>query len=169
MHHNNQVSQGVWRTPERIRAPVHKVLGSFCDLATDNSNPMGARFGLTEEDDSLNVDWDDLDYESMFLNPPWGKKLAPVAHWAAKAWLWADDNLDGQLIFVSPASTNSQWFHRWLVTGASAHCFPEGRVAYDMPEGFANDSSPTFDTCITYFGPRRDVFRRAFRGVGWCP
>lgn len=164
MHHNDQVSLCVWRTPERILAPVREVLGPFTDVATDSTNPTGAARFLTEKEDGLETDWGD---GPVFCNPPWGKKR-PIWWWAALAWQWTEDNPDRQLIFVSPAATNAQWFHRYL-RPAQAHCFPKGRIAFEMPPGFANDSSPTFDTCITYFGRHGDVFKRAFADVGWCP
>jgi len=163
-HHNAQVSQCVWRTPARILDPAREVLGQFLDVATDSDNPTKAATFYTEADDGLSQDWG---HASVFCNPPWSK-TRPIRMWAALAWQYAEDIPEGQLIFVSPASVNSLWFHDFLAA-AQAHCFPRGRVKYEMPEGFDQGDGATFDTCVTYFGPHRDTFRRAFREVGWCP
>lgn len=166
MHHNEQVSQCVWRTPARILGPAKAVLGPyFLDPATDTDNPTGAMEYLTEADDGLDLEKWSL--QNVFLNPPWSKRR-PIRWWASLAWMWADEDRDRQLIFVSPAATNAHWFHDYMVPG-QAHCFPRGRVAFEMPPGFANDSAPTFDTCVTYFGRQPDVFKAAYSDVGWCP
>ena len=163
-HHNDQVSQCVWRTPERIRGPVHEVLEDFLDPCTDSDNPMGAIRFYTEDDDGLTAPWD---HPRIFCNPPWSKR-SPAWWWAAILWNHRSAYPDGEAIFVCPASINAQWFHKWILP-ANALCFPRGRVAYDMPPGFANDSGPTFDSCVAYFGRHTDVFKEAFGSVGWCP
>ena len=69
------------------------------------------------------------------------------------------------IITVCPASTNATWFQDF-VAPAACHCLPRGRIAYDAPPGFVNGNAPSFDTCISYWGPNPKAFATAFGHLG---
>lgn len=168
-HHNEGVGRCDWRTPPDILKRVRKVFGGPIELdpASAPDNPTGALTFFTEN--GLVREW--TPRSSLFLNPPWGREADPLRWWVAK--LWDRHNRApascNHSILVCPASVNAKWFHDYVVQGAAAICFPEGRVAYDPPPGHTSDDAPSFDTAIAYFGRHAIRFILAFGDLGWIP
>lgn len=163
-HHNHQVGRCDWRTPPEVLERVRFVFGDQIGLdpATAPDNPTEAKVFFTER--GLEQSWNP--HRDIFMNPPWSKKESLYAwHWAAAMWLHNDENPSKQMIEVLPASVNAKWFHKWVMP-SSAICFPEGRIAYVPPPGELTTDSPTFDSCIAYFGPAPLHFKGCFEDFG---
>lgn len=117
-HHNKQASKPDWRTPQRLLEPARVVFGGQIgiDPATAPDNPTQARVFYTEADNGLVQPWDVED--GLFCNPPWSRKLGlPIAIWLKPLHEFAVTHFATQVIIVTPASTNSSWFHSYLAPG----------------------------------------------------
>lgn len=47
-----------------------------------------------------------------------------------------------------------------------AHVLLRGRMKYDPPPGFAAANAPSFDTCVTYWGPDPERFDAVMGDLG---
>lgn len=163
-HHNGKASACDWRTPLWLVNKAREVFDDdiYLDPASSHDNPTGALMCFTER--GLEQSWEG--FKNIFLNHPWSRKEGmPSVWWMAPLWSFALDHPDVHIFNVGPASLNATWWHDF-VAPAPIHCLPRGRVKYDPPPGHAPASAPTFDTCVSYWGPDPERFRRVMADVG---
>jgi phage N-6-adenine-methyltransferase len=95
------------QTPNDFMEAVVARFGPMAvDLAADASNRKCPVF-LSEEDNSLNVDWHRLD-GNLWLNPPF-EKIDP---WAQKAAF--ESQLGANVFMLVPASVGSNWYRDFV-------------------------------------------------------
>ena len=126
-----------WSTPgflfEALNAEFHFTL----DPAASPSNAKCPKF-FTWMEDGLTQDWTG---ETVFLNPPYGRK---IGRWVAKAY---KTSLSGSVVVcLLPARTDTVWWHLYCAKGEIR--FLRGRLKF----GEAKNSAP-FPSAIVVFRP----------------
>ena len=120
-----------YATPEAFIKAVERRFGKLTiDLAASPENTQCGTY-ITEEQDSLSVDWTMLTGLG-WLNPPFGD----IAPWAAKCAASASPAF--RIIMLTPASVGSNWFaehvHRKaIVLGISP------RLSFDVKNAYPKD------------------------------
>jgi site-specific DNA-methyltransferase (adenine-specific) len=95
---------------------------------------------FTPEENGLAQSWQD---ERVFMNPPYGRK---IALWMKKAYEAARDNGALVVCFV-PARVDTEWWHRYAAKGEVR--FPKGRVRF-----VGAKASAPFPIAVIIFRPR---------------
>lgn len=108
-------------TPDNFFNPLNRHFGFNYDLACTKKNNL-CKFGLTPSEDSLSVDWHELE-GYLFLNPP----FANAAPWARKCH---EESLKGaKIVMLTLASVGSKWFSDWVYRKARVR-FLTGRLTF---------------------------------------
>jgi hypothetical protein len=103
--YNKSKSETVVATPQDFREAVKRRWNQPCvDLACTKENQFGEE-GITEDEDSLSLDWRTRMCWLNWLNPPFDK----IGPWVDKA---ADECLKGRTLVLVPASIGTKWFQR---------------------------------------------------------
>lgn len=118
--------------------------------------------------DGLTSKWFDPDAGAderylVYVNPPWRQ----AARWVAKCAEEAGRTRGGEVIYVGPASTETKYFHDWIMPTADRVCFLRGRVAFVDPATGEVGKSPPCGVMVVYWGPRGDEFEAVFGPRGW--
>lgn len=138
--------------------PVHviELLKEFKDIGLDPcSNPFarvdaGHEF-IFPKTDALEESW--AGYGLVYCNPPYGRKLKA---WTSKIREQAAAGVE--IIALTPARTDTLWFHEGLIPEATALLFWKGRMKFrDGLTGEQGDAA-TFPSLLTYLGPEPDKF-----------
>ncbi len=124
-----------YETPEHFFNQLNSIFKFKIDLAADHENRKVEKY-LSIKDNSLEDPW--LFKGWGWLNPPYGRDLKK---WFAKASV-----SKSKIIILSPARTDTSYFHDYIV---SADCllFIRGRLVFD---GCA--SSAPFPSLLSFFG-----------------
>lgn len=94
-----------YSTPWEFIRAVEKRFGDLnVDLAASDDNAK-APYYVTEETDSLSIDWSPPDRINMWLNPP----FANIEPWVKKCAATALGH-GSQILVLVPASIGSNWF-----------------------------------------------------------
>lgn len=121
-HHRGSSAQAVATPVEFIRA-VLGYLGEekfIIDLAADTSNTVAEAF-FTEEDDSLEQDWDVFEGGGWcWLNPPFSN---------IKPWVRKAAASRANIALLVPASVGANWWREW-VHGKADVLFLNGRIKF---------------------------------------
>lgn len=147
-----------WLTPETILDRVRAVGEIALDPCTNSTNPTRAKWFITAESDpdGLLSEWKVRAGGGLvFANPPYGRGHADA--WAGK--FVHEARLGCEIIALVRGDMSTRWA-RQLIHAAHALCFPP-RIKFKGATG-----SPNFSSALFYFGPRREVFRHAFRDLG---
>lgn len=152
-----------WYTPEWVLDLVRQGFGGITlDPATDASNPTRALLALTEADNGLAHDWDELlpyKYGSVvWINPPYGRALLP---WARKIVGEAPALRNHHMFVLVPSRTETEWFGT-LFDSADAIAFFRDRIRFWHPWKTGKDS-PAFPNALFYFGSSPGMFEAVFR------
>lgn len=97
-------------------------------------------------------------------------EASSIADWIAKAHATFMER-GTPVIGLVPAAVSTKAFQRYVFGnahfGASAICFPEGRLNFDgLPaEGVKRTTAP-MDTCLPYWGKDAAAFEEAFKSLG---
>ncbi len=136
------------------------------DPCGNPSSLVKAALSYDEASNGLSVNWKDelrargLDNGLVFVNPP----FSDDKEWAEKCIRQAQQGLE--IIFLSKPKTGNSWFSGLALT-CQQIAFWQGRITYYNPDtGKPSDPAP-FDTCLTYWGPNRAAFEKAFSDVCW--
>lgn len=143
-----------WLTPECVLERVRKLGPIDLDPCTTPENPVGAYEFYTAVDDGLDFDWH---HERVFINPPYSR----VALWVERAWqehcYWSNE-----IVCLTPARTDTRWWHSFVKDCADAVCFWKGRLKFS-----GHKNSAPFPSAVVYYGHRPGVFKEAFEDKGW--
>lgn len=114
-----------YQTPKELLFAIKKRLqiDEFeIDLAADDTNAVCTPY-ITEEMDSLVVDWPLTEGGWCWLNPPFGD----IEPWVAKA---ANASQNGtQVVMLVPASVGANWWRTWVEPYAYVS-FLNGRLCF---------------------------------------
>lgn len=144
----NDVPNQDRETPQWLFRMLDDEFHFTLDGAADQSNAKCNEY-LDEEIDALSVSWED---DVVFLNPPYERGRG-TEKWVQKAWSESQDR--ATVIVLLPASTDTYWWHKYVLDRAEIR-FVNGRLKFDDlpgPGWFAN--------VIAIFRPSQD---RAFLG-----
>lgn len=147
-----------WQTPEELLALVREVAPIELDPCTSLSNPTGARYALTEEQDGLDAWWPGTGL--VFCNPPYSQ----MRLWAGR--IARSAGVKREIIALVPARTDTGWWHTLAQARPHAVCFWRGRIKFNRPDGTPGQSAP-FPSALLYFGCDVATFARVFSSKGW--
>lgn len=93
---------------------------------------------------------------TVFVNPPFDH----IAKWSRKC---AGEHAQRQaeVLLLSPARTDTRWFHGVIAPTASAFCLWRGRLVF-----LGEKAGCPFPLMFAYWGPHADRFRAAFSPHG---
>jgi phage N-6-adenine-methyltransferase len=115
-----------YQTPMPFIRAVERRFGPLsCDLACSLENKK-APFGITEEQDSITVDWHKIG-GNLWLNPP----FANIGPWAKKCY--EEARLGARILFLVPASVGSNWFRDYVHRRSFIHAL-NGRLEFMGPD-----------------------------------
>lgn len=150
-------------TPEWILRAVRALCpdGQIAlDPCTFADNPTCARRWLTVEDNGLVHDWrtSGLAYVnepySRETSGPWSEKIAAEAYRGV------------EIVRLTRASTDTEWWHTSVAEAATAVCFLKGRPRHATP-GKKATGPGKFASAVVYYGWRARQFAQAFGAHGW--
>ncbi len=149
-----------WCTPPEILNLVNQVDTIGLDPCTNLYSIVGAQLAYDESVDGLMTTWQNKGL--VYVNPPYGKKLID---WTKK--IAAESLLGTEIIALTPARTDTKWFHNYILPYATSILFWKGRVRFiDGTTGKIKDAA-TFPSLVSYFGPRPGKFKKAFGSKGF--
>ncbi len=117
-----------WCTPNSVLKLVRKFFGGHIDLdpCSGSLSSVAAYKAFTEKDDGLAQEW----RGRTFMNPPYGRGMP---EWLAKAMYSGDARSRAITVGLIPARVDAEYFHEFIWRGASAVCFPQGRITFIDP------------------------------------
>jgi len=125
-----------WQTPPEIFDPLMAEFNFDLDAAADEQTARLPRY-LT---DSLEIDWPG---ERIWLNPPYGHKLAPFVRKAAA------EAAKGKLVVaLIPFRCRAAWWHEAVLNKASEVRCIRKRIRFLRLDGSQPDLGGTCDSCI---------------------
>lgn len=143
-----------WMTPPEVWEPLHAEFKFDLDAAADATTARLPRY-LT---DSLGIDWPG---ERIWLNPPYGRKLAPFVR---KAALEASK---GKLVVaLIPFRCRAAWWHQCVLDVAHEVRCVRKRVDFMRPDGSRGDFTGSCDSCIVIWNGVRYFYKGTLM-VGW--
>jgi len=137
-----------WETPADFFAKLDERYHFTHDMAASDTNHKCANY-FTEEDDSLNMDWDGIE-GNLFLNPPYGRNLK---NWVGKAHEESQKR-DGKIVMLIPSRTDTSYWHEHIF-GTADVIFLRGRLKFEL-DGEPRDAAP--------FGSALVIFDREAKG-----
>lgn len=157
------VDKDTYCTPPWVLQPVYSFYKEIdLDPASGPGSIVKANKVFTKEDDGLTQNW--FPYTRIFCNPPYSKPN--LAKWSSYcAWHSCFLNTPEMLLLV-PAYMSAKWYQNNVLATASAILFYNKRISFIMPDG-SKSGSPTFHSCLVYWGPRINEFRQCFEHQGF--
>jgi hypothetical protein len=160
-HVGHNAGESEWYTPAEYIAAAVEVLGAI-DLdpaSTEEANAVvGAERIYTAAEDGLDParPW----AGRLFLNPPYAQPA--VALFALRlAGEFTAGNVTAAITLTNNATETAWW--QTLAAGASAVCFPLGRVKFWHPD---REAVPLQGQSLLYLGPYPGQFAKAFAPFG---
>lgn len=139
----SDLKQGVYRTDPAFMAVIKEKYRIIGDLAASADNAQAPLY-ITEEEDSLSVDWKEY-YDFcvgdegegwLWLNPPYDN----IEKWASKC---AHAMTQGvKILFLVPASVGSNWYAKYVEDFACVDLL-NGRLVFDFlyPEDYMDKAT----------------------------
>lgn len=156
-----------WTTPRAVVDLVLEVGPIGLDPCANPDSIVPAKVRLDGSPGRNGLRWSWLEHGLTYVNPPFGREAGV---WAAKASLEAGGG--AEIVWLAPARTDTEWFHKYILGAADAICFWRGRIAFGNPppdwEGTVGEDSLATGVAIAYFGTNRGAFLLAFRGAGFA-
>ena len=122
-----------WETPQDLFDELNKEFNFTVDVASSEENYKCDRH-YTKKENGLIQNWDN---ESIWCNPPYGRK---IGEWVKKA-----SESKTTVVMLLPARTDTKWFHEYIYNKAEIR-FIKGRLKF----GDSVNSAP-FPSMIVVF------------------
>ena len=135
-----------YETPDYFFEKLEKEFHFDLDAAATSDNAKCERF-YSPEEDALRRHWDFR--VAAFLNPPYGRGNTEV--WLKKAYEESSPNRP--VVVLVPASTDTEWWHEWVMSKASEVRLVRGRLKFSDRKG-----SPPWGSAVV-------VFRGPYKGL----
>jgi ParB family chromosome partitioning protein len=159
VHVGENSGENEWYTPAAYLEAARAVLGDIdldpASTAVANEAVRASVF-YDAAKDGLAYEW----YGRVWLNPPYAQPLCARFCDHLLRELEAE-RVRAACVLVNNA-TETEWFQA-LGRGATAVCFPNGRVKFWHPE---RESAPLQGQAVLYFGEEEGVFREQFGRFG---
>lgn len=121
-----------WETPQDLFDYWNKIFSFTLDACASHSNAKCPRY-WTKETNALVQDWD---HETIWCNPPYGRKIGSFVRMACYA-------KHSSVVMLLPARTDTRWFHDYIYKNPNVQiCFLRGRVH------FSNSPQPAPFPCM---------------------
>lgn len=136
-------------TPAHIFDPIHAEFAFDFDAAANARNAKLPRF-ISPDENALIVPWSDFGRRA-WLNPPYGRQLIRFLRRVVEV-----KNDEGILsVTLTPARTDTEWFHDVILRSAAEVWFLKGRIVFDgAPLGKdGRRLGAPFPSLITVFDP----------------
>lgn len=128
-----------WETPQDLFDKLNEIFDFGLDACASHENAKCREY-FTEEDDSLQQDWND---GPVWMNPPYGRD---IWKWMKKAVVESHENRE-TIVCLVPARTDTKWWHQYATKGEIFYL--KGRLKF----GGAKNSAP-FPSAIVVFRPK---------------
>ena len=164
VHVSQNSGENEWYTPAPYIEAAREVMGGIdldpASTAEANEVVKAERY-FTVADDGLKQEW----RGRVWMNPPYGHPL--IGQFAAKVSAEFGAGRVSEAIVLVNNATETDWFNV-IASGASAVCFPQGRIRYWYPG--RESLTPLQGQAVLYLGANEDLFARHFRSFGstWC-
>lgn len=151
-----------WLTPQYILDAVGRCFPTGIDL-DPCANPRGlvkAKQYYQLPQDGLTLPW----FENVYCNPPFSRgQLVQWANKAARESIYYKVNI----LFLCPASTETEYFQDIIFPHAQAICFLKSRVKFLRPNGLVRKQGPQTGHAVCLFSQiQTNHFRLAFESLG---
>ena len=131
-----------WATPQDLFDELNREFGFDLDpCATDFNHKCNKYF--TKSDNGLSQDWSK---QTVFINPPYGRK---IGLWVEKAYR-THQAAGNTIVMLLPARTDTKWFHDYIYSKTEIR-FIKGRLKF----GGCKNSAPFPSMIVIYKGGRR--------------
>jgi hypothetical protein len=145
-----------WNTPPKYVDAVNRVLGRvLLDPCSNKMSIVDAKVELYEN--GLDCDWSE--YETIFVNPPYGRGIAQ--------WLNRCANTNSEIIALIPVAPNTKHW-KDSVFSADCICFLGDTRLKFMIDGTTNNKGASMACCMVYWGSNTDKFVKIFNDYGVC-
>ena len=128
-----------WRTPPEIFAKLNAEFSFDLDAAADSSNALCPRW-IDEKANALAMNWPG---HSVFLNPPYGSKIAPFVREAC-----AQAAKGKTVVALVPLRMRAAWFHEHVLGQADEVRAVRKRIIFLRPDGTPGDYTGSCDSMI---------------------
>lgn len=154
-----------WFTPiefvERVRRCLVRIDLDPFSCAAANAIIHASRF-FSEGDSAIGRSWCNHGKVTVFMNPPYGKKiLKPAIGTFLSAWF--DGQISQAIVLVNNA-TETQWFQS-LAQECDSMCLVAKRIAFYNLDG-KECSGNTRGQIFLYFGHDKKRFKAEFSPIG---
>ena len=127
-----------WETPQELYDELDEEFGFTLDPCATHENHKAPMY-FTEEENGLLESWDG---HIVFMNPPYGRQIGA---WVRKA----SRIIDGVVVCLLPARTDTRWFHDWIYYDTVSIRFIKGRLKFS-----GHTNSAPFPSMIVIFDNR---------------
>ncbi|MHB1166470.1 MAG: DNA N-6-adenine-methyltransferase [Candidatus Nanopelagicales bacterium] len=156
-----------WCTPPQVLRSVRRVFGGSIDL-----DPCSNQYSLVDArvtyqlpfHDGLKDSWD---YETIFVNPPYGSdrtRGTRIAHWFERIATAA--RIGSEVIALVPVATNTGHWKRYVYPVATAVCFLYAPRVRFYIGGVEDPKGAPMSCAVIYYGKNLDAFAREFSEHG---
>jgi site-specific DNA-methyltransferase (adenine-specific) len=135
-----------WRTPLDLFLKLDEEFGFELDAAATEENSL-CHMHYSEEDDALSDDNPWHPFNTVFINPPYGRGIGA---WCEKAW--KETQKGATVVMLMPARTDTIWFHEW-VYGRAEIRFLKGRLKFLDEQGNKLNAAPFPSMVVVYKPP----------------
>ena len=116
-----------WRTPGYVfEALNHRFAFDGDACASDDNNLVDDYF--TNETCAISSHWSKIG-PSVYMNPPYSQSES----FAARAYAAVRDAEVSRVVALMPSTTDTRWFHRYVVGKATELWFVRGRLSFVCP------------------------------------
>ena len=126
-----------WETPDWLFNQLDKEFHFDLDPCSSESNHKCDNY-FTQKEDGLLQDWSK--YESIFMNPPYGKR---IGDWVQKAGATSYTGIT--VVCLLPVRSDTAWWHEYVI--GNEILFIKGRLKFNHPKN-NNGHNSTFASCI---------------------
>ena len=150
-----------WCTPPKYVQPITEFFGNIdLDPCSNDESIIGA--SVEWKDNGLTNDWSK--YETIFVNPPYGKQTNKTSIYD---WLKKCHETDAEIIALIPVATNTKHWKEFIFT-SNVICFLADTRLKFLIDGNINNKGASMACCLVYWGNDNRGFIETFSEYGTC-